>query len=141
MKRNFFMTGTDTEVGKTYVSALILRSLNDQSLRTVGLKPIAAGACDIDGELKNEDAITLQTTASIKLPYYEVNPFCYKEAVAPHIAAGHEGRNLSIKKVSHQISMVVEKTDYDVCLIEGAGGWYVPLNDKEFLSDLVVHNK
>ena len=140
MKRNIFITGTDTEVGKTYVSSLILRFLNNQGLRTIGLKPIAAGACEVDGELKNEDAVALQTVASIKLPYDEVNPFCFKEAIAPHLAASHEGRSLSVQEISHQISAVVRQTEYDICLIEGAGGWYVPLNDKELLSDLVIHN-
>jgi dethiobiotin synthetase len=140
MKRNIFITGTDTEVGKTYVSSLILCLLNDQDLRTIGLKPIAAGACEMDGELKNEDAVALQAAASVKLPYSEVNPFCCKEAIAPHIAASHEGRSLSVEQISHQISTVLRKTEYDICLIEGAGGWYVPLNDEESLSDLVVHN-
>jgi dethiobiotin synthetase len=135
-KENFFILGTDTGVGKTVVAQHLLSVLNAKNCATIGLKPIASGAkATIEG-LRNEDALYLQKTASIFLPYAQVNPFCFKEAIAPHIAAERENRRLTVSLV---IAACQQALNYpaEYRVIEGVGGICVPLNDKESFSDLV----
>ncbi len=134
--RKFFVTGTDTEVGKTYVSSLLLEQFNKQGLSTIGLKPIASGAELISGQLQNEDALILQKKASIELPYQAINPFVFAPPIAPHIAAEKSGKTLSVAKMIDHVNSISAKNP-DVLLIEGAGGWYVPLNENETLADFV----
>ncbi len=132
MSRNhcIFVTGTDTEVGKTYVSTGLLRGLNAFHYATIGLKPISAG-CDRYGH--NDDALQLQKAASIKLPYDEVNPFAYARPTSPNIAAQLDNQYLNARSIyQHLIGH-----EADVIIIEGAGGWHVPINDNETLADTI----
>lgn len=87
MRDIFFITGTDTGVGKTFVACQLLHAAQQCGLRTLGLKPLAAGAEKMDGEWRNEDAVLLQEAATVKLPYASINPFCFELAAAPHLAA------------------------------------------------------
>jgi len=130
----YFVTGTDTDVGKTYVSKLLLQHFN-QSTSAIGYKPIAAGANFIDDELKNEDALILQSASSEKLPYSDVNPICFKEPIAPHIAGKLAGNPIDINRLTQWWDGV--KNQCDIALIEGAGGWRLPLNNQQYLSDFV----
>ncbi len=129
----YFVTATDTEVGKTFVSGYLLREANQQGLKTLGLKPVASGA---DNGV-NEDARHLQACASIKKPLSEINPFCMEEAAAPHIVAKSCGLDITVAKLVRQLKSVMTDEDFDLCLIEGAGGWCVPINDNEMWVDLV----
>ena len=86
--KNLFITGTDTDAGKTYVSRLILKGFAANNVSAIGLKPIAAGADD-DG--KNADAKLLQALSAVSLPYESVNPLLLQAPVAPHLAAASEG--------------------------------------------------
>lgn len=135
MPRAFFVTGTDTHVGKTFVTAALLRALNARGLRTVGLKPLASGCVWQEGAWKNDDALILQQAASQFLPYAVINPIALINPVAPHLAARAQGQNLSLQKLVMALQAGL-KADADVTLIEGAGGWYVPLNEQEYFSDL-----
>lgn len=132
----YFVTGTDTDVGKTYVSRLLLQYFN-QSASAIGYKPIAAGANIIDGELKNEDALTLQSVSSSQLAYSDVNPICFKEPIAPHIASELTGKSIGISELNQWWELV--KNQCEIALIEGAGGWRLPLNNQEYLSDFAKY--
>ncbi|RTE65094.1 dethiobiotin synthase [Amphritea opalescens] len=134
-KRTFFVAGTDTDVGKTLVSAGLLAAANQQGLSTVGVKPIAAG-CEITEEgLRNSDALLLQQMASIKLSYAQVNPIAFEPAIAPHIAAQQQGRRLDADRIA-ALCRGVMMQPADFMVIEGAGGWRVPLNHRQTLADV-----
>ncbi len=133
MKKNYFITGTDTDVGKTLVTEALLLKAKEHGLRTVGLKPVAAGAYETDDGLRNEDAVRLQNAATEKLPYSQVNPILFKSAIAPHIAAAQEEKRITIASLTGYVRGAMMQPA-DLRLIEGAGGWSVPLNDREPIS-------
>ena len=137
MRDIFFITGTDTGVGKTFVAWQLLHAAQQCGLRTLGLKPLAAGAEKMDGEWRNEDAVLLQEAATVKLPYASINPFCFELAAAPHLAAKKTGATLSAKTIAQNVRKVLDESEFDYCVIEGAGGWRVPLNDTETMTDVV----
>ena len=139
-KQKFFITGTDTNVGKTFITVELLKAFAAKELRTLALKPVAAGAeLTVDG-LKNEDALLLQQHATINLAYEQVNPVVMQAAIAPHIAQKREGKKASLKQLSGFVAGAM-LTPHDICLVEGVGGWFVPLNDSSMLSDLAVDKK
>ena len=136
MAIKFFVTGTDTNIGKTYISTALLRKFNNMGFSTFGIKPIASGCHNINGKLRNEDALALQEISSIKKSYKFVNQVSLGAPIAPHIAAKLEDLHLTtevlIEKINRSLSI-----SSDVFIIEGIGGWFVPLNDKESMADLV----
>lgn len=136
-KHTFFVTGTDTEVGKTFVSAALLRAANDQGLKTLGLKPVAAGGEESAAGLRNEDALALMDAASVKLPYEQINPVCFKTPASPHIAAAIDSRRTSVSRLAGFCRGAMMQS-YDFGLVEGAGGWRVPINERENLAQLAV---
>jgi dethiobiotin synthetase len=134
-KLRYFVTGTDTGVGKTFATCVLLEAARQQGLRTLALKPVAAGCDEIDGALRNDDALQLQQHMTESLDYEQINPFALRAAVAPHIAAQLEGRRLLVSRIAGLVRGSAMQP-VDITLVEGAGGWYVPLNDKETLADL-----
>ncbi|MDZ7924719.1 MAG: dethiobiotin synthase [Marinagarivorans sp.] len=134
-KKTYFITGTDTGVGKTYIACALLKAFAKAGKTTMALKPIAAGCEESEQGLCNDDALALQQAATVKLDYALINPFALKAATAPHIAAALEGRRLTLDRVAGMCRGTL-MTKADICLIEGAGGWRVPLNDRESLSQL-----
>lgn len=134
-KKRFFITATDTDAGKTFVAAGILAAAKRAGLATMGLKPVAAGAELVDGVLRNDDALALMAQTSEKLTYEQINPVLLKQAIAPHLAAENEGVNISVRRLEGVIKGSL-LTPHDFALVEGAGGWRVPLNSREMLSDL-----
>lgn len=135
MSLQYFVTGTDTDVGKTCVTAALLYAARQAGYSTAAYKPVAAGSdAGADG-LRNADALALQAQCSLDLDYDEINPVCLEPAIAPHIAAAEAKRNISIARlVGFYRGMMMKKPDF--MLVEGAGGWRVPLNARENLSDL-----
>lgn len=132
-----FITGTDTDVGKTWVSCAILDALAAAGHAAFALKPIAAGARNVQGEWRNEDALALMRHASVSLAYEAVNPCVLQAAVAPHVAAEWEGKTLALAPlVQHCRTQLQAQHGY--ALVEGAGGWRVPLNARESLADLAI---
>jgi dethiobiotin synthetase len=131
-----FITGTNTGVGKTAVAAAMLRLLAEREVRAVGLKPIASGSERVgpDGELRNADALELQAAAPVRLAYRTVNPWCFEPAIAPHIAAREAGETISLPAMIEWYQRATEFAEFAV--VEGAGGWRVPLHPEGFLSDL-----
>ena len=134
MTSRFFITGTDTGVGKTYVSCQLLNQYKAQ--KTIALKPLASGCTRTTEGLRNEDALLLQAAATVKLDYAEVNPFAFEPAIAPHIAADLYSEKLSAKKMA-EACLPAFHHPADLYLIEGAGGWQVPLNADETWPDFV----
>ena len=136
MPTGLFITGTNTGVGKTAVSAAILRLLGAEGVQAVGLKPIASGSTRSGpGEpLRNPDALELQAAAPLQLPYEEVNPWCFEPAIAPHLAAEEAGQATPLSSLIEWYQRVT--VDAEFALVEGAGGWRVPLYPEGFLSDL-----
>jgi dethiobiotin synthetase len=137
MAKAFFITGTDTGVGKTAVAAGLLAAANAAGLSTAALKPVAAGCDDTAEGLRNADALLLQATMSLPLSYDEINPVALREPIAPHIAAAHAGRRLSAARLAGFCRGVLARRA-DLTLVEGAGGWRLPLGGGEFLSQLAV---
>jgi dethiobiotin synthetase len=130
-----FVTGTDTGVGKTVVSVALMRLLQGAGLKVAGMKPVATGACWLDGRLVNEDALLLQANASIRVDYNQVNPFVFELPVAPHIAARKAGVEIDFRRIRQVYEELVKVFDYVV--VEGVGGWEVPLNGQQRVADLV----
>ncbi len=135
MAATYFITGTDTGVGKTLIAAGLLHAANGRGLRTAAAKPVAAG-CEpgLDG-LRNDDALLLQRTASIKLPYAAINPVALREPIAPHIAAADTGIELQAQGLAAAGRRIMD-CGADLVVIEGAGGWRVPLNATQTFADI-----
>jgi len=136
----YFITGTDTDIGKTVCTKALLQAANKQHKATLGYKPISAGCeATIDG-LRNEDALTLQQHSSIQLPYSMINPVAYQQPIAPHIAAAEIDQAIDINLIDKGLSQLKQHNP-DLLLIEGAGGWHLPINNKQLLSTWVVEQK
>ena len=132
--RGFFVTGTDTGIGKTRVSAGLLKALAKSGLKTVGMKPVASGADMTSEGLRNEDALALQAAAFLKRDYGLVNPYCFAPPVAPHLAAREAGVEIELERILTSYSELCRGAD--VAVVEGVGGWQVPLSDSLELPDL-----
>ena len=136
MTQAFFVTGTDTEVGKTYVSAMFLKAAVMAGKRAIGYKPVAAGCEWQTGQWQNEDARALQQASNVELTLKEVNPVALEPAIAPHIAAELAGESISEGVIKGGFDNLLSR-QADVLLMEGAGGWRLPIGNQRFLSDVV----
>ncbi|MBA1242979.1 dethiobiotin synthase [Pseudomonas japonica] len=137
MKHAYFIAGTDTEVGKTTISAGLLQAARRNGWTTLGAKPVASG-CDLtSGGLRNSDALALMAESTLQLPYSAINPFAFEPAIAPHIAAQEAEVALTVQAVLPAMRRVLAQP-VDFTLIEGAGGWRVPLAGQDNLSDLAI---
>lgn len=134
IRKAFFITGTDTNVGKTRVAISLLKKLNAQGYSTVGLKPLSSGCYKTNEGLRNQDATALQQAASIKLPYEWVNPLAFEPNIAPHLAAQEVNVRLSVASLFEACEPALN-LDPDVLIIEGAGGFLCPLNERETMAD------
>ena len=166
MERGYFITGTDTDVGKTWATIALMRYFKQQGKTVVGMKPVAAGCTFLcpatndnpvppfekggrsslglvhknncsarehqDGRLKNADALLIQENASVKLDYDLINPYAYELPVSPHIAGVDNPANLAV--ITERFNTL--KTQAEIVVVEGAGGWYAPVNSREDISDL-----
>jgi dethiobiotin synthetase len=136
-KHKYFIAGTDTDAGKTLIACAILEKARQQGLATAAIKPVAAGCERINDELRNGDALALQDAMTLELPYEQINPVAFEAPIAPHIAALQQGRNLSVARLAGFCNGVLGLS-CDLALVEGAGGWRVPLNPRETLANLAV---
>ncbi len=137
----FFITGTDTDVGKTVTTRLILEKLSAAGKRSLGIKPISAG-CEVTASgLRNDDALHLQEASSVKVDYEVVNPITFKDPIAPHLAAAKQGYDLTLYRLQDCLDEA-KRQEPSYLLIEGAGGWRLPLNSKgQFYSDFALQNQ
>ena len=135
MNPAYFITGTDTDVGKTTVAAGLLFAAREAGLTTAAGKPVASGCETTSKGLRNADALALMAECSIPLTYNEVNPVAFEPAIAPHIAAREVGVTLTVNSLLVPMQAILDKKA-QFTLIEGAGGWRVPLSGQDSLSDL-----
>lgn len=134
MAIGYFITGTDTGVGKTLVAAALIRRHGQRGARVVGMKPVASGCVLTPQGLRNEDALALMEHATVKVPYERVNPYAFEPPIAPHLAAAAVGVTIELPRIVAAYREVEERAD--VVIVEGAGGWRVPLGPETLLSDL-----
>lgn len=140
MPETFFISGTDTDVGKTLVTAALLCALARRGGSSTAIKPLAAGGEITDCGLRNADGLILQRYQTAVLSYQEVNPVLLPEPLSPHIAARRSGRRVSIAQLEGYCRAAMMQA-VDMVLVEGAGGWRVPINQRENLSALPVQLK
>ncbi|MFT6030065.1 MAG: dethiobiotin synthetase [Oleiphilaceae bacterium] len=140
MKQMYFVAGTDTGVGKTFTSCVMLKAAEQKALRTLALKPVSAG-CDLvelangKTQWQNEDALALMEHMSVKLPYVQVNPVALEVPASPHIAAALESKTVRADRIVGYCRGAM-MTPADFVLIEGAGGWRVPISPTETMADI-----
>jgi len=134
MVQGLFVTGTDTGIGKTVIAAGLVRLLSGQGRRALGLKPIASGADRTPAGLRNADALALAAASAIEVPYAITNPYCFEPAIAPHLAAAEAGVPLTLPALVRWYQEASARAE--IAIVEGAGGWRVPLHPDGFLSDL-----
>ncbi len=134
MRNSVFITGTDTGIGKTFVSVALLHALRGAGLRAVGMKPVASGCVATAEGLRNDDALALQSASSGSPDYADVNPLAYAAAVSPHLAAAADGRRVELAPVQAAYARLAACAD--VVVVEGVGGWLAPLSDTLVAGDL-----
>lgn len=132
MTLGFFITGTDTDVGKTWATLALMQAFKRQGKSVIGMKPVASGCCLKDGRLKNDDALWIQRHASVTLDYDLINPYAYELPVSPHLAGKADPVEMTL--LLSRFDQL--KVQAEIVLVEGAGGWYSPVNDREDISDL-----
>jgi dethiobiotin synthetase len=132
----WFITGTDTGVGKTFVTAGLLRSLHARGLVAAGMKPIASGCERTPAGLRNDDALQIQAASAVDLPYALVNPYAFEPPIAPHIAAAQAGIDIDIDTILGNCSTIASRAD--CVIVEGVGGWEVPIGATLAMPDVAV---
>ncbi|NMG30993.1 dethiobiotin synthase [Aromatoleum evansii] len=135
-RRAWFLTGTDTEIGKTFVTCALLHAARAAGHQAVGMKPIAAGADLVDGERVNEDAARIRAAGSFDPGLQLLNPYCLTSPIAPHIAAAEEGVRLEPARILRAFEELAVRAD--VVIVEGVGGFRVPLDERYDTADLAV---
>lgn len=132
----FFVTGTDTEVGKTRISIALVDLLKQHVKRVAVMKPIASGCEKTTQGLRNDDAMQLQQHANVALPYNMINPYAFEPAIAPHIAAKKNKIDIDLTRIKQSFDAISQQAD--AVIVEGAGGWLVPLNSTQTMADLAI---
>jgi dethiobiotin synthetase len=123
---NYFVTGTDTGVGKTLISCALLHAFAAQGLRVVGMKPVACGCED---DKPNEDVKKLRAASNVMATYGQINPYSFLYAIAPHIAARNAGVRIEFSRILTSFNEL--RSQADMVIVEGIGGFKVPLNEKQ----------
>lgn len=136
MTERWFITGTDTEVGKTVASCALLQAAALAGYRTAGYKPVASGSEMTQEGVRNSDALALQRHSSVALRYEQVNPLTFLEPTSPHIVSQEEGRPIDFATLSAGLAALVPLADW--VQVEGAGGWFTPLSQTATFADWVV---
>ncbi len=131
---NVFITGTDTGVGKTWFTVALMNELKLKGLKVAGMKPIASGSEWNNGRWENEDALQIMQACSEDIDYEVINPIAFEPPIAPHIAADLVGETIDIRKIHDAYQAL--KQNHDIVIVEGVGGWRVPLSAETSLCDL-----
>ena len=132
--KGYFITGTDTGVGKTWATLALMACLQRQGHRVLGMKPVASGCEETPQGLRNEDALLIQQQGSVAVPYRQINPYAFAPAIAPHLAAAQAGVAIELGVLERGFADLAKRADQVV--VEGAGGWLVPLHRQQSLADL-----
>lgn len=136
---DYFITGTDTGVGKTWATLALMKAMQNKGQMVVGMKPIASGCERNFGGLRNDDAVKISQQSSKRAnqtsDYNIVNPYAFEPAIAPHVAASMSGVVIDIEEIADKFYVL--KSNSDSVLVEGIGGWCVPLGKDVMLADIV----
>jgi len=136
MTRGYFITGTDTGVGKTAVAQALVAGFVRRGLRAACMKPVATGCTPTPHGLINDDATRLLALSNVPTPYERCNPYAFELPVAPHIAAQHTGRKIDLDHITASYSELAAHSD--VVIVEGIGGWLVPLGENITVADIAA---
>jgi len=136
MMRGFFITGTDTGVGKTLIACALLHAFARAGRRVVGMKPVAAGAARKAAGLSNEDVVQLRAAANVEAPLELVNPYCFEPPIAPHLAAAQANVEIELDVIARAYAALATRAE--VVIVEGVGGWRAPLNAMQDGADLAA---
>ena len=134
MSSGFFITGTDTGVGKTVMTCALLHEFTRRGRRAVGMKPVAAGAVRDAGVLRSDDVTMLRAASNVDAPLHLVNPYCFEPPIAPHVAAERAGVTIDIAHIARAYGELAAAAD--VVIVEGVGGFCVPLGRGSDTSEL-----
>jgi dethiobiotin synthetase len=137
MTRAWFITGTDTGVGKTRIAGALCRGLAARGTRVAGMKPVASGCTLTPEGLRNEDALALLAAMNVRARYSDVNPYAFAPAIAPHIAAREAGVDIDFGVLDRAYERL--RMQSQALIVEGAGGWLAPLDSSRAFADLAVH--
>lgn len=139
MTKTYFVTGTDTEVGKTVASCALLQAANAQGFNAIGYKPVASGSEQTPEGLRNNDALLLQANSRVKLPYSMINPIVFEAPTSPHIISEKMGLPIDFSVINQGLLDIQRQGDW--VLVEGAGGWYTPLSTEKTYADWVIEQQ
>ena len=137
VQRGYFITGTDTGVGKTLIACALLHAYARQGKRVIGMKPVAAGATPGAEGWLNDDVAMLRAASNVKAPSQFVNPYCFEPPIAPHLAAEQAGVTIELARIGHAYAELAAMAD--IVVVEGAGGFCVPLNRGDDSADLAAY--
>ena len=129
-----FIAGTDTGIGKTHAACTLLHALRAAGRDACGMKPVASGCVETPDGLRNDDALALLTASGVELPYAQVNPVALREPLSPHLAAAHDGVTITLASLREAFERL--QAAHDTVVVEGVGGWLVPLAPGLFASDI-----
>ena len=132
--KGFFIAGTDTGIGKTCVTVALMEEFKKQGYKVAGMKPIASGADKKNGSLRNEDAELIQQACSESIDYELINPVVFELPVSPHIAAKQMNQAIDLEKIEGCYQQLASNND--LVIVEGVGGWRVPISDEQSMADL-----
>ncbi len=136
-RRGYFITGTDTGVGKTAIATGLTRALVERGIRTAVMKPVAAGGIRTASGLRNEDALELLDASNVKAPYEDVNPWMLAIPASPHLAARTDGVAIRHERIGAAFARLAAASD--LVIVEGAGGWLAPISGTETMADVAEH--
>jgi dethiobiotin synthetase len=136
MNQSWFITGTDTEIGKTWCTLALIQHLKNQQLRVAGMKPVAAGCYTTKMGLRNSDAEQILAISGLDVPYEWVNPYAFEPPIAPHIAANQVGQHIDLKVITANYQQLAALAD--IVVVEGVGGWRVPLDATHSVKDIAL---
>lgn len=137
MNNTFFITGTDTNIGKTEITCALIEFFKQNKKITLGMKPIAAGTEMIDKQKINSDVYKFLKVNSLKMPVEIINPYSFDEAIAPHIASSKAKVIITLSEIKKKYQFLKKNCDY--LFLEGAGGYFVPLGDNQATPDLISY--
>lgn len=132
--RSFFVTGTDTDVGKTFITCALIEAFASRGIRSVPMKPVAAGTINVNGVFMNADVAALRDVSGTEAALSDINPYCFSEPIAPHLAAQHEDVTVELQVICAAFERL--KGDANTVLVEGAGGFLVPLSDHQSMAEI-----
>ena len=137
MNNSFFITGTDTHIGKTEITCALIEFFKRKGYLTIGMKPVAAGTEVIDNQIINSDVHKFLSLNSIRKPIEIINPYSFDQAIAPHIASISTSNEIVFSKIKENFLLLKNECEY--LFVEGAGGYKVPLTKNKSIPDLISY--